>query len=341
MTPTSHQARERTKVDPNRHTPNTAEWVSLNRCSSHEVERVLDSFRHAAHHPLGRPQSALLPRHEINSRRTIRHLHGLKGGWNTGKQASGSKRDQPVAPVTRELKEFSVHQRRNLTDNNRHAALPEWSTSKKCGSFDSKLNCFGGVGGGTSPSSPHSQCKEGNHAMFPGWLLREMELRQLASADPSTLEKRREEAALWIKKELGASPSVMFGDDMSWYAKSANNQQTRAVSARQRRRPDGRMRQPSQEDRDGPFLRDGGGGGRSTQASSGLPRYSSSLDGKKVLTNAPPPVYRAGGVLKKGSSPTGSGWEFFVSKLVLNKTERATEAVIAMGSKSGINLLDR
>ncbi|CAN0448033.1 unnamed protein product, partial [Ectocarpus sp. 12 AP-2014] len=32
---------------------------------------------------------------------------------------------------------------------------------------------------------------------------------------------------------------------------------------------------------------------------------------------------------------------FFVSKLGLNKTERATEAVIAMGSKSGINLLDR
>lgn len=44
--------------------------------------------------------------------------------------------------------------------------------------------------------------------------------------------------------------------------------------------------------------------------------------GKKVLTNAPPPVYRAGGGLKKGSSPTGSGWEFFVSKMVFNKTER-------------------
>lgn len=38
--------------------------------------------------------------------------------------------------------------------------------------------------------------------MFPEWLRREMEFRQLTSADPSTLERRREEAASWIKHEV-------------------------------------------------------------------------------------------------------------------------------------------
>lgn len=38
--------------------------------------------------------------------------------------------------------------------------------------------------------------------MFPEWLRREMEFRQLSSADPSTLERRREEAASWIKQEV-------------------------------------------------------------------------------------------------------------------------------------------
>ncbi len=50
------------------------------------------------------------------------------------------------------------------------------------------------TGGGSGFSPPHS--------MFPGWLIHEMESRQLASADPSTLERRREEAAEWIKKEV-------------------------------------------------------------------------------------------------------------------------------------------
>lgn len=65
--------------------PVIQQWISQNRCPSHEAERVLDSFRHAAHGTLGRPQSALLARDEINSRRTLRHLQGLKGGWHTGK----------------------------------------------------------------------------------------------------------------------------------------------------------------------------------------------------------------------------------------------------------------
>lgn len=51
-------------------------------------------------------------------------------------------------------------------------------------------------------SSPHAQGNEGDDDVFPGWLLREMEFRQLASAEPSALERRREEAATWIKQEV-------------------------------------------------------------------------------------------------------------------------------------------
>lgn len=39
-------------------------------------------------------------------------------------------------------------------------------------------------------------------AIFPRWLLREADFRQLAHVDPSTVEKRREEASMWIKKEV-------------------------------------------------------------------------------------------------------------------------------------------
>lgn len=44
--------------------------------------------------------------------------------------------------------------------------------------------------------------------------------------------------------------------------------------------------------------------------------------GSRFLPNAPPPVYRAGGGVKKMSTPTGSGWEFTVSKMVFDKTGR-------------------
>lgn len=44
--------------------------------------------------------------------------------------------------------------------------------------------------------------------------------------------------SLWL--QLGASPSVMFGEDLPWYAKGISNQHSRAVSDRQRRPHDSR-----------------------------------------------------------------------------------------------------
>jgi len=67
-----------------------------------------------------------------------------------------------------------------------------WSTAKASRPVaKSPQRKPGGVGGSSPP-----------HSVFPQWLLREMESRQLASADPSTLERRREEAEDWIKKEV-------------------------------------------------------------------------------------------------------------------------------------------
>jgi len=78
---------------------------------------------------------------------------------------------------------------------NRSTSQPEfsvWSTAKASRPVaKSPQRKPGGVGGSSPP-----------HSVFPRWLLREMESRQLASADPSTLERRREEAEDWIKKEV-------------------------------------------------------------------------------------------------------------------------------------------
>lgn len=63
--------------------------------------------------------------------------------------------------------------------------------------------------------------------MFPDWLRREMESRQLANADPSTLERRREEAARWIKHEV--SVERVFG---IWCLVSA---MVREISCRSKR----------------------------------------------------------------------------------------------------------
>lgn len=63
-------------------------------------------------------------------------------------------------------------------------------------------DCHGKSGGGGGSCYPHAQCKGGDSDMFPGWLLREIDFRQLASADSSALERRREDAAKWIKQEV-------------------------------------------------------------------------------------------------------------------------------------------
>lgn len=47
--------------------------------------------------------------------------------------------------------------------------------------------------------------------MFPEWLRREMEFRQLVNADPSMLERRREEAASWIKQEVSVGKCLLLG----------------------------------------------------------------------------------------------------------------------------------
>lgn len=59
-----------------------------------------------------------------------------------------------------------------------------------------------GGGGGCVGASGYRQGVGGHGAIFPRWLLREAEFRQLAHVEPSAVEKRREEASAWIKKEV-------------------------------------------------------------------------------------------------------------------------------------------
>lgn len=86
------------------------------------------------------------------------------------------------------------------TNNNKHQSWLSATDPGKRSDGNSDLKPGGGGGGGSS--SPRSQCKMSDDDMFPGWLLRETEFRQLSSADPSMLERRREDAATWIKQEV-------------------------------------------------------------------------------------------------------------------------------------------
>lgn len=61
----------------------------------------------------------------------------------------------------------------------------------------------GGHRVGRALEGPRQQCQWGGvHNVFPRWLLREVEFRQLAHAEPAALKQRRERAASWIKQEV-------------------------------------------------------------------------------------------------------------------------------------------
>ncbi|CAM9469568.1 unnamed protein product, partial [Scytosiphon promiscuus] len=294
-------------------------WVALNRSPVNRVDKILNKSRHAKH-TLGRPHSAqasFCGHSGVSRRKKFSHLEGSQVGWGVRRP---EKRGEDVIKRT-----ILQHMLRIISD-----------VSWIGGSRNVRSDGSGGDGGVYYARSPSKESCRDDDRMFPDWLLREMEFRQLASAEPSTLERRREEAATWIKQEVGASPSVMFGKDMPWYAKGISNQHCREFSDRHNRQQ--QRTEPVQNARDSHSLREGG---RSTLASVGLPRHPLSRDGRTFLPNSAPPAYRAGGGVKKSSNPTGSGWEFTVSRLVLNSTGRASQALVAVGSRSGINLLDR
>lgn len=92
--------------------------------------------------------------------------------------------------------------------NDKHQpAFSTWSSAKASGKIS-----FGNSDAKTDvgSSSPHCRGFRNDDATFPEWLRREMEFRQLTSADPSTLERRREEAATWIKKEVSIKRVVWY-----------------------------------------------------------------------------------------------------------------------------------
>lgn len=78
---------------------------------------------------------------------------------------------------------------------------------------DDATDMLGGAGAMTGtniyPSAKESSGRGGVSGqrwgpsdIFPRWLLREVEFRQLVHAHPAALERRREEAAAWIKQEV-------------------------------------------------------------------------------------------------------------------------------------------
>lgn len=58
------------------------------------------------------------------------------------------------------------------------------------------------VAGGGESSRTKAQ-RQQEHSVFPAWLLREGDFRQISQSDSVVVERRREEAAAWIKQEVG------------------------------------------------------------------------------------------------------------------------------------------
>lgn len=52
------------------------------------------------------------------------------------------------------------------------------------------------------------------------------------------LERHPFARSSWSSVQVGASPSVMFGEDLPWYAEGISNQHFRVVNDKQRRQND-------------------------------------------------------------------------------------------------------
>lgn len=61
--------------------------------------------------------------------------------------------------------------------------------------------------GDSSRSKSQRQARE--HKVFPAWLLREGEFRQISESDYAVVKRRRQEAAAWIKQEVGVSSTAL------------------------------------------------------------------------------------------------------------------------------------
>lgn len=156
--------------------------------ASHSMFRPIHTCAQSKRADVSRSKVFLLPKF----RRTDPETSADKSNGNTRKLVGGEA--SILGPP-----------HRTRSPNNKHrSGFSAWSCGKSVGEksvIDPNTNPGCAVGVSYTQSSSKESAGDQDR-MFPSWLLREMEFRQLTCADPTTLERRREEAATWIKQEV-------------------------------------------------------------------------------------------------------------------------------------------